>query len=67
MYSRGGGGRGGPRGGGGMRGRGGRGGKEPLKFDGDYDFETANAQFHKDEIEKEMKKLNISELTVSLL
>ena len=42
------------------RGRGGQ-RREPLKFDDDYDFETANAQFSKEEIEKELKKLNISE------
>ena len=67
--------RGGPRGGGGpMRGgpphaqrnhRGGgggpRGAREPLKFDGEFDFETANAQFDKDKIEKEIKKLTIGD------
>ena len=42
------------------RGRGGRQGprESPLKFDNDYDFETANAQF--EEIEKEFKKVSIS-------
>lgn len=63
MYSRGGGGVRGssaPRGNGTPRGRGGPNRREPLKFDGDYDFEEANAQFHKDDIEKEFKKLNVS-------
>jgi hypothetical protein len=64
MYSRGGSARGAPRGNGAPRGRGGQNRREPLKFDGDYDFEEANAQFHKDEIEKEFKKLNISELKI---
>lgn len=27
----------------------------PMKFDEDFDFETANAQFHKDEIDKELQ------------
>lgn len=44
--------RGGPRGGG-------RGGqnkpREPLKFEGDFDFESSNAQFDKENIEKELK------------
>ena len=32
-----------------------------LKFDGEFDFESANAQFHKDKIEQELKeKLTIS-------
>lgn len=26
-----------------------------MKFDEDFDFETANAQFHKDEIDKEFQ------------
>ena len=35
----------------------------PLRFDGEFDFESANAQFDKDQIEKELKeKLIISEL-----
>jgi len=61
--------RGGPRGGGGpmrgapQRGRGGpRGVREsPLKFEGEFDFESANAQFDKEKIEKELKKLTIGE------
>ena len=67
MYSRGGS-RGGsaPRGNSVPRGRGGQNRREPLKFEGDYDFEEANAQFHKDEIEKEFKKLNISKWNVNL-
>lgn len=55
---------GGPRGGAPPRGRG-RGGAnakgEPLKFENDFDFESANAQFDKEEIEKELKK----KLTIS--
>ena len=35
--------------------------KEPLKFDGDFDFESSNAKFDKEEIEKELKK----KLTIS--
>lgn len=27
----------------------------PMKFDEDFDFETANAQFHKDDIDKELQ------------
>ncbi|KAF6023989.1 LSM14A [Bugula neritina] len=47
------------RGGGRGRGRGGRGGQ--LKFDGEFDFETSNQQFNKEDIEKELKeKLTIS-------
>lgn len=58
--------RGGPRGpprGQSSRGRGGQGrAREPLKFEGDYDFESANAQFDKDEIERELKeKLTLSD------
>ncbi|KAF6029652.1 LSM14A [Bugula neritina] len=46
-------------GGGRGRGRGGRGGQ--LKFDGEFDFETSNQQFNKEDIEKELKeKLTIS-------
>jgi len=65
------------RGGGGMRGGMPRGGYAPrgdvgnrpvrsapdpqLKFDGEFDFESANAQFNKDEIEQELKeKLTVS-------
>lgn len=55
--------RGGPMRGGPPRGRGGpRGVREsPLKFEGEFDFETANAQFDKEKIEKELKKLTIGE------
>ena len=36
-----------------------------LKFDGEFDFETANAQFDKEEIEKELKdKLNVGQLII---
>jgi len=32
-----------------------------LKFDGEFDFETANAQFNKEDIEQELKeKLTVS-------
>jgi len=32
-----------------------------LKFDGEFDFESANAQFNKEEIEQELKeKLTVS-------
>lgn len=27
----------------------------PMKFEEDFDFETANAQFHKEEIDKELQ------------
>ena len=58
--------RGGPRGaprGQSARGRGSGRSHEPLKFDGDYDFESANAQFDKDEIERELKeKLTIGKV-----
>ncbi|XP_005100790.1 protein LSM14 homolog A isoform X2 [Aplysia californica] len=45
-----------------QRGQGQRGGRsaEPLKFDTDFDFETSNAQFAKDDIEKELKLKNLS-------
>ena len=34
---------------------------EPLKFEGDFDFESSNAKFDKENIEKELKtKLVIS-------
>ena len=37
--------------------------ESPLKFDGEFDFEEANAQFDKDEIERELKeKLTIGKL-----
>jgi len=37
-------------------------GPAPLKFDGEFDFESANAQFNKDDIEQELKeKLSVSE------
>nr|KAG5712639.1 hypothetical protein BaRGS_029694 [Batillaria attramentaria] len=46
-----------------MRGRGSwRQNAEPLKFEGDFDFESSNAQFDKEEIEKELKQ----KLTISL-
>ncbi|KAL8608349.1 hypothetical protein ACOMHN_002582 [Nucella lapillus] len=53
--------RGGPRGGPpqrqNSRGRGSwRQTSEPIKFDSEFDFETANAQFDKEEIEKELKQ-----------
>ena len=36
--------------------------ESPLKFEGDFDFETENAKFDKENIEKELKKkLTISE------
>ena len=64
------------RGGRGSRGsaRGGRGapssrgsGKDtPLKFENDFDFESENAKFNKEQIEKEFKeKLSISEYTTN--
>lgn len=53
--------RGGPGGGGGGGGRGRGNLRQPLKFEGDFDFESSNAKFDKDEIEKELKKLTISE------
>lgn len=62
--------RGGPRGGGSARGgaprgRGGRQG-ESLKFEEEFDFESANAQFDKEEIERELKeKLVIGDKTVN--
>lgn len=41
------------------RGRGGRGGH--LKFEGEFDFESSNQQFNKEDIERELKeKLTIS-------
>ncbi|XP_059140685.1 protein LSM14 homolog B-like isoform X2 [Physella acuta] len=57
--------RGGPRGA--PRGQGQRGGRssEPLKFDTDFDFETSNAQFAKDDIEKELKNLSLSDKSVN--
>lgn len=37
----------------------------PLKFEGEFDFEEANAQFDKDEIERELKeKLTIGKFYV---
>lgn len=40
-----------------MRGRGSwRQSSEPLKFESDFDFESSNAQFDKEEIEKELKQ-----------
>lgn len=38
---------------------------EPLKFEGEFDFESANAQFDKEEIERELKqKLTISKYLI---
>jgi len=38
-----------------------------LKFDGEFDFESANAQFNKEEIEQELKeKLTVSKYIVEL-
>ena len=48
---------------GGTRGRGGRppGDNSQLRFENEFDFETSNAQFDKEQIEKELKeKLTIS-------
>lgn len=51
----------GKRGGGNFSGRGSRQGA-PIKFEGDFDFESSNARFKKEEIEEELhNKLNISE------
>lgn len=37
-----------------------------VKFDEDFDFETANAQFHKDEIDKELQnKLKLKGTTLT--
>lgn len=45
------------RGGRGGRGKGpGKPSETPLKFEGEFDFEEANAQFDKDKIEEEFKK-----------
>lgn len=39
----------------------------PMKFEEDFDFETANAQFHKDEIDKELQnKLKLKGTNVCL-
>ncbi|XP_018089972.1 protein LSM14 homolog B-A isoform X1 [Xenopus laevis] len=36
--------------------------ENPIKFEGDFDFETANAQFNREELDKEFKdKLNFKE------
>ena len=50
--------RGGPRGG--PRGRPANKPKEPLKFEEDFDFESMNAKFDKENIIEDLKKLNIS-------
>ncbi|GFO20709.1 lsm14-like protein a [Plakobranchus ocellatus] len=57
--------RGGPRGA--PRGHGPRGGRsaEPLKFDTEFDFESSNAQFAKNEIEKELKNLTLNDKSVN--
>ena len=56
--------RGGPRGaprGQSARGRGGH--RESLKFEGEFDFDASNAQFDKEEIERELKqKLTLGRL-----
>ena len=40
----------------------------PVKFEEDFDFETANAQFNKDEIDKELQsKLKLKGRVSSLL
>ncbi len=33
--------------------------KEPLKFDEDFDFESMNAKFDKDNIIEDLKKLTV--------
>lgn len=49
-----------------MRGSGGRQHSSTLRFDGEFDFETSNAQFDKDQIEKELKeKLTLGRLLLS--
>jgi len=45
------------------RGSGGRQQGSALRFDGEFDFETSNAQFDKDKIEKELKE----KLTIGIL
>ena len=62
--------RGGPRGGGSARGgaprgRGGRQG-ESLKFEEEFDFESANAQFDKEEIERELKEKLVIGMNMSI-
>lgn len=62
--------RGGPRGGGSARGgaprgRGGRQG-ESLKFEEEFDFESANAQFDKEEIERELKEKLVIGINLSI-
>ena len=54
---------------GGNRGRPSNRGKResPLKFEGDFDFETSNAQFDKEEIEKELKKLTIGKFNQNIV
>lgn len=57
--------RGGPRGaprGQSARGRGAGHARDSLKFEGEFDFESSNAQFDKEEIERELKqKLTLGE------
>jgi len=49
------------------RGSGGRQQSSTLRFDGEFDFETSNAQFDKVQIEKELKeKLTLGILLLSL-
>lgn len=39
----------------------------PIKFEEDFDFETANAQFHKEEIDKELQnKLKLKGITLAI-
>ena len=49
------------------RNSGSRNSKDILKFDGDYDFEEANAKFEKDKIVDELsQKLKISKLLIKI-
>lgn len=62
-------GRGSGGGGGGQRGRGRFNGRRdgPMKFEKDFDFESANAQFNKEEIDREFQsKLKIKGTTCSI-
>lgn len=59
--------RGGPRGQS-ARGRGAGHSRDSLKFDGEFDFESSNAQFDKEEIERELKqKLTLGMPTVFII
>jgi len=33
--------------------------KKPIKFDGDFDFESSNAKFKKDQMEEEFKQMKL--------